>query len=346
MKEKAPIRVEDLAEEYDVGTVSAIRSYGYLGPFRPRPKVDFRGVRLFDVLLRPDQVLCSSTVLSGDSEENLYGKWGVVVGSGTVENAFPYDATTTVVDGEVSSIFSDRVKNISKEEQIASAIYERTTYNELDVRAESLAGVYCCKNGEQKAEDLPSEKTMEFVDRLKMPIFLIQDGRFYKVDNFSDRAKESKSVSPKELLDFSIDLSEEEKDNLKEYLTNNLVLAPRNAVTSGIYRGKFAFKYRHDNDSDFNDFLSEQAELIDSKNRESLRTYGAVALHQFALDAMAHEYADISRIAQNMAKKVISLTEFEALSNRVEEKGHLSILNSDLEHYLNTGKLPEYLSDH
>lgn len=346
MKEKALIRVEDLAEEYEVGTVSAIRSYGYLGPFRPRPKVDFRGVRLFDVLLRPDQVLCSSTVSPGDSEENLYGKWGVVIGSGTVEKAFPYDATTTVVDGEISSIFSDRVKNISKGEQIVSAIYERTTYNELDVRAESLSGVYCSIDGEQKVEDLPSEKTMEFVDRLKMPIFLIRDGRFYKVDSFSESVKESESVSPKELSDFSINLSEKEKDNLKEYLTNNLVLAPRNAVTSGIYRGKFAFKYRHDNDSDFNDFLSEQAELIDSKNRESLRTYGAVALHQFALDAMAHEYADISRIAQNMAKKVISLTEFEALSNRVEEKGHLSILNSDLEHYLNTGKLPEYLSDH
>ena len=113
--------IEALAEDHGVNVVSAVRSYGHLGPFRPRTGVDFRGVRLFDILLRQDQILCSSTVSRGDTSENLYGRWGVVIGSGTVEQAFPYDATTTVVEDEVTSIFLDRLQDVSPDEQIASA---------------------------------------------------------------------------------------------------------------------------------------------------------------------------------------------------------------------------------
>ncbi len=78
MKETKQMRVESLASEYGVVTASAIRSYGYLGPFRPRPGVDFRGVRLLDVLLRSNQILCASTVAPGDSQQNLYGQWGAI----------------------------------------------------------------------------------------------------------------------------------------------------------------------------------------------------------------------------------------------------------------------------
>ena len=82
--EQRAFDIEALAEDYGVNVVSAVRSYGHLGPFPPRPGVDFRGVRLFDILLRQDQILCSSTASRGDTSENLYGRWGVVIGSGTV----------------------------------------------------------------------------------------------------------------------------------------------------------------------------------------------------------------------------------------------------------------------
>ena len=47
-----------------------------------------------------------------------------------------------------------------------------------------------------------------------------------------------------------------------------------------------------------------------------------------------------------LAETVISRDQFNELRDRIEESGHLAIIRSDLDHYLLTGNLPDYLSDH
>ncbi|QHU89319.1 hypothetical protein GWK73_01480 [Candidatus Saccharibacteria bacterium oral taxon 955] len=350
--DKHAYRVESLVEDYGVGVVSSIRSYGYLGPFRPRPGVDFRGVRLFDILLRRNQILCSSTVSPGDTERNLYGKWGVVIGSGDIEKAFPYDATTTVVDGEVTSIFSDRIKNISRDEQIASALSERALYNELNVHADSLAGVYYCVDsfedaGSPSPTELPSEKTKSFIEELNIPVFMIRNGIFHAMKTPFDLSTASEVVDVRDIPKEGIRLSENDTEALKSYLTDNLVLAPRNAVSSGMSRGSFAYHYRRTRDSrdKFDDFLAEQVEIIDQNQRSSLRLYGAIALYSFALESSISD-PEASNRAQMLAEAVMSRDQFNELRDRVEESGHLAIARSDLDHYLLTGNLPDHLSDH
>ena len=345
-------RVESLIDDYGVGVVSSIRSYGYLGPFRPRPGVDFRGVRLFDVLLRKDQILCSSTVSPGDTEQNLYGKWGVVIGSGDIEKAFPYDATTTVVDGEITSIFSDRIKNISRDEQIANALLERALYNELNVRADSLAGVYCCADSFEDAEspsptELPSEKTRNFIKELNIPVFMIRNGTFHVMKTPFDLSTISEAIDARDIPNESVRLSENDTEALKSYLTDSLVLAPRNAVSSGMSRGSFAYRYRRtcDTQDRFDDFLAEQVEIIDQNQRPSLRLYGAIALYSFALESSISD-PEASNRAQMLAETVLSRDQFNELRDRIEKSGHLAIIRSDLDHYLLTGVLPDYLSDH
>ena len=340
--------IEALAEDHGVNVVSAVRSYGHLGPFRPRTGVDFRGVRLFDILLRQDQILCSSTVSRGDTSENLYGRWGVVIGSGTVEQAFPYDATTTVVEDEVTSIFLDRLQDVSPDEQIASAIYGRTLYNEINVRASSIAGVYfCINNGEDPGTlDLPAESTRKFIDRLAVPTFLLQDGNFRPLESGLDLSSAGDVLDPTDLANYTTTISKDIQEELVSYLTQNLVLAPRNAVSSGLARGNFAHEYRAKSVPYlYDDFLFEQSRLINSEKRPSLRLYGAMALHQFASRAEAINIEAAHR-ARRMARTVLSLEEFTEYARRVEQSGHLAIRRDELEYYLETGSLPDHLGDH
>ena len=342
--------VESIAEDYGANIVSAVRPYGNLGPFRPRRSVDFRGVRLFDILLRPDQILCSSTVSPGDTGENLYGRWGVIIGSGSVEQAFPYDATTSVVDDDVTSIFLDRLQSISPEEQISSAIYSRALYNEVNVRANTIAGVYYCtdKNDTQDPTDFPSSQTNEFIDELSIPSFRLESGEFYPLQSpLNLRNTSSNPVSPTELTQYRAEVSDGAKEKLVSYLVGNLVLAPRNAVSSGVSRGDFAHEYRvrHGNSYFYEDFLFEQSKLIDPKQRLSLRVYGAVALHQFARRSETVNTMASDR-ARHMAQTVLSLEEFNDLTQRVEANGQLSITHDDFSHYLETGDLPDYIKDH
>lgn len=340
--------VEALAKDYNATVISAVRSYGHLGPFRPRHGIDFRGVRLFDILLRPDQILCSSTVSRGDTSRNLYGRWGVVVGSGTVEQAFPYDATTTVVKGEVTSIFLDRLQGISPDEQMASAIYGRNIYNEMNVRADRIAGVYfCVDEGEDPSVvDLPSERTRQFIEKLSIPTFLLRGGVFRALDSVSDLSSTSDILTPTEITEYGVTIDETTRDELVHHLVNNLVLAPRNAVSSGLARGNFAYTYRRDTKPyQYEDFLLEQSRLISHEVRPSLRLYGAMALHQFAMQSEMIDITAASR-ARRMAQTVLSLDDFVDFAGRVEPDGHLAIKHEELEYYLATGNLPEHLSDH
>ena len=340
--------VKALAEDEGVNVVSAVRSYGNLGPFRPRYGVDFRGVRLFDVLLREQQVLCSSTVAPGDTGRNLYGKWGVVIGSGTIEQAFPYDATTTVVDDEVTSIFLDRLKDMSPEEQIASALNSRTQYNEVNVRANSIAGVYFCVNENEDPSDidLPSDQTRQLIEELSIPAFLLRDGEFSLLRSSYDLNSATEPVAATELTDYGINIDAASRNTLAEYLTNNLVLAPRNAVSSGVARGDFAHEFRaKDQPYQYEDFLLEQSKFIAHDQRPSLQLYGAMALHQFSIRAevMSTRASDCAR---RMAQKILSISEFEQYVARIESDGNLQVKRDDIEHYLSTGRLPGHLSDH
>ena len=45
-------------------------------------------------------------------------------------------------------------------------------------------------------------------------------------------------------------------------------------------------------------------------------------------------------------KTVLSLEEFNDLTQRVEANGQLSITHDDFSHYLETGDLPDYIKDH
>ena len=109
----------------------------------------------------------------------------------------------------------------------------------------------------------------------------------------------------------------------------------------------FAYRYRHTRNSRdrFDDFLAEQVEIIDQNQRPSLRLYGAIALYSFALESSISD-PEASNRAQMLAETVISRDRFNELRDRIEESGHLSIIRSDLDHYLLTDVLPDYLSDH
>lgn len=347
-EQRSTFDIESLAEDYGASTISAVRYYGNLGPFRPRQGVDFRGVRLFDILLRKNQILCSSTVLAGDTSQNLYGRWGVVIGTGTIEQAFPYDATTTVVDDEVTSIFLDRLQDISPEEQIASAIHGRNVYNEMNVRVGSISGVYFCVDEDEDpaAIDLPSEQTRQFIENLSIPAFLLQNGVFHTLDSVSDLSNFSDALTPTELIGYSTTIDDDARKELVQYLTSNLVLAPRNAVSSGMARGNFAHEHRvKSKPYQYDDFLFEQSRLISPEARPSLRLYGAIALHQFAIQAEMVNITAANR-ARRMAQTVLSHDDFTDYTRRVESDGCLAVERDELEHYLETGKLPDHLADH
>ncbi len=342
--------VESLAEDYGAVLVSAVRSYGNLGPFRPRQGIDFKGVRLFDILLRPDQIICSSTVSPGDTSNNLYGRWGVVIGSGVLKQAFPYDATTAVVDNEVTSIFLERLEGVSQEEQVAAAVNARTVYNEINVQANHIAGVYysIAENEDPTKLDLPSEATAAFMSKIGIPAFVLRDGLFYEQESSeSPFTVSDEPLRPTEIISNSISISPQQREDLMLYLTENLVLAPRNAISSGYSRGEFAHRYRSERDGvyEYEDFLREQAAIIDTGNRPSLRLYGGVALHSFAEAAHGTNELAAAR-ARRMGESVLSRSDFLAMANRIEDGGMLRIERSDFEHYLKSGNLPEHLSDH
>jgi len=342
--------VESLARNYGAVLVSAVRSYGNLGPFRPRQGVDFKGVRLFDILLRPDQIVCSSTVSPGDTDRNLYGRWGVIIGSGTVEQAFPYDATTAVVDDKVTSIFLDRLQGVSPEEQMAAAIDGRSVYNEINVRANHIAGVYYYvgENEDPAKLDLPSETTAGFIADLGIPAYIVRDGLFYEQGGPENSFEVSGDpLEPIDVINGRVSITDVQRKELSTYLTDNLVLAPRNAISSGYNRGQFAHTFRQERGGvyEYEDFLREQAGMIDPSNRPSLRLYGAVALHSFAEVAQVVSETAALR-ARRMGESVISHESFLAMAQRVEPNGALRIERSYLEHYLRTGKLPDELSDH
>jgi len=347
--EQRAFDVESLATDHGVVMVSAVRAYGNLGPFRPENREDFKGIRLFDILLRPNQILCSSTVMPDDCYKNLYGRWGVIIGSGTVQQAFPYDAITTVVNDTVESQFLDRLEGISPTEQMMAAIYGRDVYNEINVRASHIAGLYyCIDEGENPNNpELPSERTQEKVDELNAPLFVLRNGRFHKMDAVEElmAGKPGEALDAPEVIAHRLELTGTKREEVIENLVETLTLAPRNAVTSGMHRGQYAYDYRAATSGGFDDFMEEQERHIDAANRLSRRIYGAVALHAFA-EAAEKDHAIVAENARYLASSVIDRVIYRQHVARVLKSGNLRITREDFEHYLATSKLPEYLADH
>lgn len=238
--------IKTLAEDQDVAVVSAIRTYGNLGPFRPQNRDDFKGVRLFDILLRPDQIACCSTITEGYSEANLYGNWGIILGEGKVHQAFPYDATTSVNKGEIHSKFAPRISDIRPVEQMQQALRARHLYNEINASIGGIAGIfYCVDNDDERSYDFPSKSFRNLITPFHIPQYLLRNGQFHRITELEDveSGRIGEVVRPSEIVQTSVRPTQAQREEMIDYLTDNLTLAPRNSITSGVARGQFAYEY-------------------------------------------------------------------------------------------------------
>lgn len=341
--------IEALAEDYDAIVVSAIRTYGNLGPFRPENREDFKGIRLFDILLRPNQIICCSTVMPGDSSANLYGNWGVIVGKGNVLQAFPYDATTSVNHGEIESKFTPRLTGMRPTEQIQQAIQARHIYNEINANVNGIAGIfYGVDEGRPLPTDLPSKVFRDIIEPYAIPQYLLRGGQFYPIDQVEDieLGLYGDAMPAADIVQRTVYPSGDQQDEMIHYLTGHLTLAPRNAITSGVARGQFAYDFRHTaSPGSIENFYREQNKLLSEENI-SLRLYGAMALHAFAEVALGHDDVINSERAQRMADDILHLATYQEYKARILPSGNLTVTEADLRHYLATTDLPGYLKDH
>jgi hypothetical protein len=341
--------VRHLAEDHNVALVSAIRSYGNLGPFRPQNREDFKGARLFDVLLRPGQIACCSTVAEGDGAHNLYGSWGIIVGEGTIHQAFPYDATTSVSHGQIESKFMSRIAGIRPTEQINQALHARHLYNEINASIKSIGGLFYCIDEEGVLpQDFPSKVFRDVIAPYDIPQYLLKQGKFYSIESLDDinLGIHNEAVDPSNIVKQAILPTENQQQEMIGYLAENLTLAPRNAITSGVARGQFAYDYRRISPKgNLESFYREQKRLIGERN-PSLRLYGAMALHAFAELADTNNDTSNSDRARTLAMPVLRQTGYERFKARILPTGNLQITEDDLRHYLTTEKLPEHLQDH
>jgi|GEM_PF-708074 len=343
--------VRMLAEEQGVVLVSAIRTYGTLGPFRPQNRKDFKGVRLFDILLRPNQIACCSSVTEGDTSNNLYGNWGVIVGEGTVHQAYPHDATSSVTGGVLQSKFSTRMSGMRPSEQMHLALRARPsdTYNEINTTLGGIAGIFYCIDGDDSdGRDLPSDAFQSIIKPLDIPQYILRDGTFFLMtDAESQETAQCEAVSPSDILKTSIRPTQAQRDVMINYLTETLTLAPRNSITSGVARGHFAYDYHQlTPHGRVERFFKEHRRMTEGTN-ESLRLYGAMALYAFAEAAEEHDSMteDIAR-ARLFASAVLSLRDYNHYKTRILPSGNLTVTEDDLRHYLETEELPAYLKDH
>ncbi|HUC89321.1 MAG TPA: hypothetical protein VMR45_00810 [Patescibacteria group bacterium] len=342
--------IEALAEDHGALIITAIRTYGNLGPFRPLNRDDFKGVRLFDILLRPGQIACCSTVLPGDSADNIYGSWGVILGRGTIIQAFPYDATSSVSEGEVRSKFLPRIAGMRPSEQIHQALYGRPgLWNEINARVDSVAGMfYCLEEDQPSHQDFPSKAMRAMVEPLGIPQYMLRNGLFYPIDNLEDITSRNpgNASEPKDIVSHSFTPTAAQRDEMISHLTETLTLAPRNAITSGVSRGQFAYDYYNIRPSgNLERFFREQQRLLGEQN-PSLRLYGAMALHAFAEAAEEQGDERITARALALARTALQSETYLQYKDRILYSGNLAICESDLRYYLATETLPPYLKDH
>ena len=65
-----------------------------------------------------------------------------------------------------------------------------------------------------------SEQTEEFIKQLNIPVFLLRNGNLYIAEDPSSLSTARDLVEPQDVVNFSIQLSDSDEENLKEYLSN------------------------------------------------------------------------------------------------------------------------------
>jgi len=341
--------VQSIAEDHNVALVSAVRAYGNLGPFRPLNARAFKGVRIFDILLRPQQIICASSITEGDTSANLYGNWGVIVGAGTVQTAYPYDATTSVKQGQIFSQFAPRFEGVRPSEQMMHALRARRLYNEINVKMDGLAGIYYCQDTpDSSTSDFPSKEFEEVIEPLSIPRYLMRRGQFYPIESPEDIANQENAtpMPVQEVTQQSIIPSEEQTDYMVDYLQNMLTLAPRNAITSGVTRGQFAHDHQTILALQSDSFISQHELLVAQEGNPSLRLYGAMALHAYAESALTVGNMELAARVANVACSYIDDATYKEYKQRILPTGNLAITEADLRHYIAHETLPTYLGDH
>ncbi|MGF7229651.1 MAG: hypothetical protein ACQR33_06775 [Candidatus Saccharibacteria bacterium] len=340
--------VQSIAEDHDVALVSAVRAYGNLGPFRPLNARSFKGVRIFDILLRPLQIVCASSITAGDSSDNLYGNWGIVVGAGTVQTAYPYDATTSVKQGKIFSQFSSRFEGVRPSEQMAHALQARRLYNEINVKMDGLAGIYYCQDEPGgSTSDFPSREFEEVIEPLSIPKYLMRHGQFYPISSPDDIVNQvgATPMPVRELVQQSIVPTKEQTDYMVSYLQGMLTLAPRNAITSGVTRGQFAYDHKEILKQP-DTFVAQHERLVIQEDSLSLRLYGTMALHAYSESARQAGDMALADRTSRIAQRHFDEATYKDYKQRILPTGNLAIVESDLRHYIEHESLPSYLEDH
>lgn len=344
MQSNSPIETRSVFEtslQHDASFVTAVRSYGNLGPFRPTDKEMFKGVRVFDLVIRPEQLVCASGIKHGE-DTHLYGNWGVIIGDGDILQAYPYDATSYVKDGKAHSPYDFHVEGLSIDEQIESALELLPTHNEVNIRLgkSGIAGLYYHVSPQNGCDDshFPSPQVEELLAPLQLPSYWLDKGVYYERTTALPPETLGTPTPLPEVLSTPNNYSEESLSAIRSFLVDELTLPPRNPITAGLIRAQNARRYAMKDARPLDSFINEMEAHL-THDDEDRRLYGAVALHA-ALDFSAHKPAEAALAS---AQTIISTEAFHDLRARVLPNGNIRITDEDLKQYISSGSLPAYL---
>ena len=315
--------VSKATHAHNAAFVSSIRTYGNLGPFRPADRSEFKGIRLFDMLLRPNQIVCGSTIRAGDSDDLLYGNWGVIIGSGTILQAFPYDAASYVSNGEIFSPYSWRNHGVDIETQVSRAIEHRSGYNEVDIALgkHSIAGLFFGdKVSTVDGIDLPSEGVLDMIRPLRIPAYRLERGQFYQLDENGTPGAEA--TQPVSIIEHEVSVPEHLRLEMVKTLTERLLLPPRNAVSAGLQFGQMSH-------TESQNHISDVLRPLLLSGRIDQRYFGSMAVYAAELTALQ----PITEFSHDTYSQFVE---------RILPNGTMHASRSDIEYYLSTGNTPEY----
>lgn len=330
--------------KYEASFVSAVRSYGNLGPFRPIDKEMFRGVRILDMILRPQQIVCASGVPQ-NKETHLYGNWGVVIGQGDILQAYPYDATSYIDTGQIKSPYQNRISEVGLDEQIEGALDTLPTHNEINISlgSKSIAGFFYQPHPRLGIDDshFPSEAIEDLLSPLNIPAFWLDRGNYYEKTTDTPPTDLSSPIPLREVLSTQETINESVLEPLKSFLISELTLPPRNPITSGVLRARSAVMYANRHGSSIDSFVADTEKHLASES-EDVKLYGAVAVHAFGQQQISSNLSIPEHVIEQ-ANAHLSAQEFKTQAARILDNGNISITQADLDHYLAFSTLPGYL---